>query len=279
MIANYYPGVPTADLGDIAISYSEYGEGPPVLGIMGFSLDKRFWATQIPAVTDTNRFVIFDNRGIGRSTGGAPASIDQMADDTVRFLDHLGIEKTIVFGASMGGAVAQRLTLDHPDRVSALILAITFPRSTEAMQRQHAFMRWLLGLEGWTRMQFQEVSMIRMFTPRFFEIGRDVIDQMIRSVALLDEREEWRPEILQAQLDAMDKFDVTDELPRVACPTLVIAGRMDFMTPAFASEEIAAAVPGAELHLLGTGHGCMIEEMDAFNTLVSDFLRRQNASS
>ena len=271
--------MPTADLGDLSISYSEHGEGPPVLGIMGFSLDKRFWAPQIPTVTETNRFVIFDNRGVGRSTGGAPTSIDQMAHDTLRLLDHLGIERTIVFGASMGGAIAQRLTLDHPDRVEALILAITFPRSTESMQRQHALMRWLLGLEGWTRLQFQEVSMIRMFTPRFFEVGREVIDQMIRSVALLDEREEWRPGVLQAQLDAMDKFDVTDELPRVSCPTLVIAGRMDFMTPAFASEEIAGAIPGAELHLLETGHGCMIEEMDAFNALISGFLRRQNASS
>ena len=271
--------MPSADLGDLSISYSEHGEGPPVLGIMGFSLDKRFWGPQIPAVTESNRFIIFDNRGMGRSTGGAPASIDQMADDTVRLLDRLGVEKTIVFGISMGGAIAQRLTLDHPDRVKALILAVTWARPTESMLRQHAFMHWLLGLEGWTRQQFLEVSLIRMFSPRFFEVGREVIDQMVRAVALINEREEWHPEILQAQLEAMDKQHLLDELPRVSCPTLVIGGRLDFMAPAFASEELAAAIPGAELHLLETGHGCMIEEMDAFNALVTDFLRRQNALS
>ncbi|MDQ4065578.1 MAG: alpha/beta hydrolase [Actinomycetota bacterium] len=270
--------MPTADLGDISISYSEHGSGPPVVGIMGFSLDKRFWGPQIPTVTETNRFIIFDNRGIGRSTGGPPASIDQMADDTIRLLDHLGIDEAIVFGVSMGGAIAQRLTLDHRDRVKALILAVTFARSTEFMQRQHVITRTLLEVEGWTRRQFVEIAMLRMFTPRFYEAGTDVIDQILRAVALVEEREEWRPEVLVAQLDAIDKQHVLDELPRITCPTLVIAGRLDMTVPAFASEEIAGAIPGAEFHMLETGHGCMIEEMDTFNALVSDFLRRQNAS-
>lgn len=278
LTGNYYPHVPTADLGDIAMSYSEHGDGAPVLGIMGYALDKRFWGPQIPAVTATNRFVIFDNRGMGRSTGGAPTSIDQMADDTVRLLDHVGIEETIVFGASMGGAIAQRLTLDHPDRVKALILTVSFARSTEFMKRQHAVMHDLLGVDGWTRQKFVEVSLIRMFTPQFFEVGTEVIDQLVRAVSLLEEREEWHPEVLQAQLDAMDKFDHRDELPRITCPTLVIGARLDFMAPIYASEELAAGIPKAELHVLETGHGCMIEEMDAFNALVSDFLRHQNAS-
>src|SRR3954454_279622 len=99
--------MPTADLGDIEIYYREHEDGPPALGIMGFALDQRYWATQIPGVSQTHRFITFDNRSIGRSTGDPPTSIKEMADDAVRLLDHLEIERSVVYGVSMGGAIAQ----------------------------------------------------------------------------------------------------------------------------------------------------------------------------
>ena len=111
-----------------------------MLGIMGFGLDQRFWASQIPVVTDTHEFITFDNRGIGRSRGeGDPAStsIEDIVSDAVAVLDHLEIDRCLVYGTSMGGAVAQHLALDHPQRVSALILAVTWARRIEFMRRQH----------------------------------------------------------------------------------------------------------------------------------------------
>jgi pimeloyl-ACP methyl ester carboxylesterase len=110
--------MPLADLGDIKISYSSFGDGPPVL-----------------AIAERNRFITFDNRGTGRTEGPAISTIDEMADDALRLLDHLEIDKTVVFGVSMGGAIAQRFVLDHPERVSALILGITFARPLEYMRR------------------------------------------------------------------------------------------------------------------------------------------------
>src|SRR5918999_3677954 len=101
--------MPNAELGDVTLHYKERGEGAPVLGIMGFALDQRFWAGQIPAVTATHRFITFDNRGVGRSSKVTATTIDEMADDAVGLLDHLGIEQAVVFGVSMGGAIAQKL--------------------------------------------------------------------------------------------------------------------------------------------------------------------------
>ncbi len=262
----------TADLGDLELNYSEHGDGSPVLGIMGWSLDKRFWAAQIPAVTKTHRFIVFDNRGIGRSTGGAPTSIDQMADDALRLLDHLGIDKTVVFGVSMGGAIAQRLVLDHPDRVEALILALTFARSIEFMRRQHDITRALFDLGE--EQLLLPASMLKMFSPRFFEVGRAAIDQMI-TAAERPGAEAPSVEVLRGQLDAIDKHDVLAELGRVSCPTLVLGAHMDQIVPGFASEEIAATIPGAELVMLETGHGSGVEEMGAFNEAVSLFLAEQ----
>ncbi len=259
----------TADLGDLELNYSEHGEGSPVLGIMGFSLDKRFWAAQIPAVTKTHRFIVFDNRGIGRSSGGAPTSIDQMADDTLRLLDHLEIERTVLFGVSMGGTIAQRLVLDHPDRVEALILAVTWARPIEFMRRQHDITRALFDL-GEERLLLP-ASMLKMFSPRFFEVGREVIDQMI-AAAERPGAEAPSVDVLRGQLDAIDKHDVLAELSSIKCPTLVLGAHMDQIVPGFGAEEIAATIPGAELEMFATGHGCMIEEAAGFNAAVERFL-------
>ena len=267
--------MPIADLGDIKLHYKIHGdpENPPVLGIMGFALDQRFWASQVSAVTPTHRFVTFDNRGVGRSTGESATSIEVMADDTVRLLDELGIEKTIVFGASMGGTIAQRIALDHPDRVSALVLAITWARPIEFMRRQDDLGRILAENVG--SESLIDASLVRMFTPRFFEMGRDMVDRIVRSFfadsgpGLPDEK------VLVAQLDAIGKHDVLDRLHKIDCPTLVVGGKMDMMVPGFASEEIAAAIPGAELEMFETGHGLMVEEMQEFNERLGRFLQAQ----
>jgi pimeloyl-ACP methyl ester carboxylesterase len=264
--------MPLADLGDIQLSYSEFGEGPPCVGIMGFSLDKTFWSPQVQAVTAANRrFVTFDNRGIAKSTGPLISTIDEMANDTIRLMDHLSIEKAVIFGVSMGGTIAQRLTLDHPDRVEALILAITWARPIEYMRRQHAVTRKIMEIAP---EELLEASMLKMFSPRFFEMGRETIDQIIKSFEREGGPDDRAVEVLKAQLEALDKFDALDELPSIKVPTLVLGGKLDMIVPGFASEELAATIPGAELQMFATGHGCMVEEMADFNAALTDFLTR-----
>lgn len=264
--------MPHADLGDISLHYQDRGEGDPVLGIMGFALDQRFWSAQIPAITASHRFITFDNRGVGKSTGGTASTIDEMADDAVRLLDHLGVDKAIVFGMSMGGAIAQRIVLDHPERVGALILAVTFARPLEFMHRQDEVGRILLETAG--ERVFTEASLTRLFSPRFFEIGAEQIDRLLRS--FFDAPGVGAPssQVLLDQINAVDKHDVLADLHTVSCPTLVIGARADVMVPGFASEEIAAAIPGAELVMFDSSHAVALEMMEEFNRTVTDFLAR-----
>lgn len=263
--------MPLADLGDVSLHYRVHGEGPPVLGIMGFALDQRFWAAQIPAITATHSFITFDNRAVGRSTGEPPSSLEQMADDAVRLLDHLGIDKTVVFGASMGGTIAQRVIIDHPERVGALILAITWARPIEFMRRQHDTARGLLR-SGLGIDFFTDANLLFMFSPEFFEVGGEVIDRLVRSLDAPGGPPPPTAELLLGQIDAFGKHDVLPDLAAVDCPTLVLGSRRDMLVPGFASEEIAAAIPNAELHMFDSGHAVMIEQMDAFNERVTAFL-------
>ena len=265
-----------ADLGDVQLFYRTSGDGPPVLGVMGFASDHRLWAPQLQAVGATNTFITFDNRGIGRSSGDGASTIDVMADDAYRLARHLEIETCVVFGISMGGAIAQRLVLDHPEVASALILAETFARPIEFMRRQHQLARELLASER-SEKALIEGTMLRMFTPRFFEAGKDVVDQIIQGFLTREEAgRETKVETILAQLDALDKHDTLDELPTISCPTLVTGSKQDQMVPGFAAEEIAAAIPGAELVMFETGHGAPFEEMTEFNAAVSAFLTKVN---
>lgn len=267
--------MPVADLGDISIHYQERGEGFPVLGIMGFALDQRFWAGQIPTITEHHRFITFDNRSIGRTSGPIAHTIDEMADDAYRLLRHLEIDRAIVLGLSMGGTIAQRLTLDHPEVVAAAMFGITWARPIEFMRRQHNVTRRFLETSELSQDDFVDASLIRMFTPRFFEIGRDTIDQLVRS--FIAAGTEPDTDVLMAQLEALDKHDALGELGRIECPVLVVGGRMDQMAPGFASEEIAAAIPGARLEMFDTGHGLTVEEMERFNGLLRDWLAEVRA--
>lgn len=262
--------MPIAELGDIKLFYQTRGEGFPVLGIMGLGLDSRFWAGQIPAVTAGNKFITYDNRAVGRSTGPIPHTIDEMAEDAYRLLEHLEIEKCIVMGVSMGGAIAQRLTLDHPEKVSGLILGITWGRPIEFMRRQHELGMSLLEALG--NEAFVDGSLIRMFTPRFFEMGRETVDMLVKAFYGDGTNEVISQEALLAQLEAVDKHDALADLASVSCPTLVFGGKMDQMVPGFASEELAATIPGARLQMFESGHGLTIEEGDKVNDLIQGFL-------
>jgi 3-oxoadipate enol-lactonase len=264
--------MPYAELSDARIHYRTYGDGPPVIGIMGFGLDQRFWAAQVPAVAERNRFVTFDNRGTGRTEGAIPSSIDEMAEDVIRLLDHLEVEKATVFGVSMGGAIAQRVVVDHPDRVDSLILGITFARPIEYMRRRQAVAEELMRTV--TPEQFMDAAMLWMFTPQFFEIGQENLDRMLASFTGPGAPEPASGEVLISQSEAVHKHDVLEHLPKIGCPTLVFGGRQDIMVPYFASEEIAAAIPGSEFRAFETGHGCMIEEMGEVNAMIRDFLDR-----
>jgi pimeloyl-ACP methyl ester carboxylesterase len=239
---------------------------------MGFAADHRLWAAQVPTICARNTFITFDNRGVGRSTGEPIETLEEMADDAAALLDHLGIERAVILGVSMGGAIAQHLALRHPERVKALGLIVTFARPIEYTRRESRLGHELLRLAG--PKAFLEATLIHLFTPRFFEIGEEALNQVIAAYFYGGEAEIPDPAVLEGQMRAIAKHDLLDSLGAIACPTLVVGGRLDMMVPGFASEEIAAAIPGAELHMFDSGHALMFEEMDAFNALLRDFLDR-----
>src|ERR1700748_2689937 len=106
--------------------WTSQGSGMPMLLIMGLSFTHEMWYRLLPTLTERYRVILFDNRGMGRSSvPNAPYSIPQMARDAAAVLKAAGASAAHVMGASMGGMIAQELALRQPKLVRSLILGCT----------------------------------------------------------------------------------------------------------------------------------------------------------
>src|SRR5262249_9224350 len=155
--------MPTTQVRDVELYYEEHGSGDPLLCIMGFATDSTGWLLQVPEFAKRYRTIVFDNRGVGRSSKPTGAyTIHEMADEAAGLLDHLKIARAHVLGLSMGGMIAQELVLRHSARVRGLVLAATFPEPDAATESQRTVLFSQMGgtitEEGEMRIDFTAVN-------------------------------------------------------------------------------------------------------------------------
>lgn len=207
--------MPTVSVDGLRMYYELAGAGPPLVLICGLGIDVSECGYLIEALATHHRVLAFDNRGAGRTDKpDEPYTIAQMAADTVGLMEAMGIERAHVAGMSLGGRIALDLALGYPDRVRSLILVSTSAR----VQR-----RWTIGLLGLVSLLFRG----RYPQPRY---------------------------AFRRQRAASEHYDRTGSLPEIRLPTLVVHGRRDHIVPYRLAEDMAAAIPGARLALVESGH-------------------------
>ena len=124
------------------IKWESTGEGTPLLLIQGLGYGRWGWDPIIPGLAARHRVVTFDNRGIGESDKPqGPYTAAQMAGDALHVLDEAGIGRAHVFGASLGGMIAQELAVTAPDRVDKLVLGCTTPGGPDAVPMPEVTLR------------------------------------------------------------------------------------------------------------------------------------------
>lgn len=256
----------------IRLHYESLGRhgAPAVLMIQGLGADKHGWDMQRFVLAAKYRVIALDNRGAGRSDKPfGHYSLEQMADDAITVLDHVGVETAHVVGASMGGAISQIVALKHPERVRSLTLACTACRNhpwrrellsewaSRANERgmgamTHEAARWVIGPRSFRRL-----------FPAFGWLGPLAMGRSSHAFV--------------AQVRAILATDETmaDRLGEITVPALVMVGNQDILTPRGDSEEIAERLPDAELVVIsGAAHGFMVEHATTFNRVLLQFLDR-----
>lgn len=255
------------------IFYEVFGRpgAPPLLMIQGLGADRNGWALQRFAFAPRFRTIVFDNRGVGRSDKPfARYSLEQMAADAVAVMDAAGVSSAHVMGASMGGAIAQILALEYPERVRSLVLACT-------ACRHHPWRRELLA--EWATLATEQGMRALTREAMPWLVGPRSLRRFWPALGLLGPLALSAPphafvSQVRAILDMDDSVAMT-ALPGVTVPTLVTVGSQDILTPRGDSEEIAELIPGADLVVIArAAHGFMVEHASTFNRVSLEFLER-----
>jgi len=209
-------------------------------------------------LSDAAQVLYLDHRGNGRSDRSTPDrwTLAEWADDLRAFCDALGIERPVVFGQSFGGMVAMAYATRHPDHPGALVLSSTTARTR--LDRVLAVFERLGGAAAraaaeayWGRPGPETLpDYARLCFPLYNRTPRELD---------ADRRTVWNFDVMFAFGDGEDRsMDLLPDLARVRCPTLVLAGEDDPITPVGDAEDIAAAIPAGLARLerfAGCGHG------------------------
>jgi pimeloyl-ACP methyl ester carboxylesterase len=261
----------------IELCYQTYGDptDDPLLLVMGLSAPMTWWDDRLCRLLAGNGFYVirFDNRDTGRSGRGTgrvtradlfrtaaglggrlPYTLSDLADDALGLLDHLGIDRAHVVGASMGGMIVQTIAIEHPDRVASMVsIMSTTGRRTVGWQHPSLYPR-LLAPRATSREAYIERSMMmgRLIGspshPEDVEVARaragETFDRGISASG-----------VLRQMVAVLSQPNRTRKLHGVRMPVAVIHGSADKMVHVSGGRATAAAVPGAELVLIdGMGH-------------------------
>ena len=259
-------------IGNVELYVVEQGAGPPLLLVHGFPLDHSMWRAQIDALSDKYHVIAPDLRGFGRSTGLADTqtlSMQQMADDLALLLSAIKISEPVTFcGLSMGGYIAWQFWQHHRAQLGRLILCDTRAvADTEEVARARQMMATQVLHEG--NALVADSMLPKLFADTTASKQPEIIEST-RQVVLSTPA----TTIAAVQRGMAQRPDVTDLLPSIDLPTLVVCGERDTISPVEEMREIAAAIPGARFNVIEkAGHMSPLENPKAFNAAVREFLQ------
>ena len=273
-------------VGQQRYAYRRFGDGPghPLLFLQHFTGTLDNWD---PAVTDPlargREVILFENAGVGRSTGPVPTTIAGMARHAFAFLDAMELVRCDVLGYSLGGMIAQQMALDRPTAFRRMVLVGTAPRGGEDV----------MHLEKPTL----QVHLSDPKLPGYAVLGKIFFAHTESSQAAanafvkrLTERTQDREPVsgaavAQAQLAAFREWEsITGErfgsLQKIRQPTLVVNGVHDEMIPVRNSYWLGENLPNAVLlSYPDSGHGSLFQFHESFTRQATEFLASKSAAA
>lgn len=270
-----------ARIGGRTISYLEAGArtAPPgersrgsLVLIHAFPLSAEMWAPQLDALPPGWHAIAPDLRGFGRSDGDragsdAAQTIDDYAGDILDLLGHLGIHDAVIGGLSMGGYLTFAIFRHAPGLFAGLILAATRPQAdTDEARAGRRAMLDLVSREGAAGVA---TAMLPKLLGETTRRERPEVERHVRDLILAS-----TPAGIEGAIARMmTRPDSTPQLAAIRCPTLIVAGDEDTLTPAGDARRMHEAIRGSVVEIVpAAGHLSSLERPDVFNAALARFL-------
>jgi 3-oxoadipate enol-lactonase len=240
--------------------------GTPLLFLHGVGSNRTAWAAQVEHFGRERLTIALDWPGYGDSAFMAGASRNTFVEAVLALLDALGVERAHVCGLSLGGVIAIGLSAAAPERLASLVLADSFARHPEG---QAILDR---SLDGARRLGMRGLAKGRADALLALPAKPDVRGQVVETMARID------PAAYALAAEAVWLADQRDAAATITCPTLILCGSDDRITPPSLSEELKALIPHAGLvEIAGAGHLPNLEQPAVFNRVLDAFLSEVEA--
>ncbi|MER0483789.1 alpha/beta fold hydrolase [Streptomyces sp. Edi2] len=260
---------------EITVGYEDEGSGEPLVLVHGHPFNRSMWRPQTEHFSRAGRRVIApDLRGYGDSTmapdtAAVPGTtpLATFARDLVDLLDHLGVERCVLGGLSMGGQIVMECYRLFPERIRGLVFADTFAsaETAEGKAARYAMAERLLreGMAG-----YADEVLAKMVSPHTIATRPDVAAHVLGMMTTTP------PEGAAAALRGRaERPDYTELLSRIAVPSLVVVGAEDAYTPVGDAREIHERIPDSRLEIIDeAAHMPNLEQPDVFNAALDEFL-------
>jgi 3-oxoadipate enol-lactonase len=257
------------DAHGLSMHYQWQGrEGGPLLVLInGMLTDLSSWSGHLPAFTEHFRVLTYDCRGQGGTDKPAegPYTMPQHAEDLTALLDALGVAEAAFLGVSNGACIALQFAANQPQRVTKLVLANAYGRADTAMKVK--LNSWLSGMAaGGGPVRFDVSS------PWIW--GASYLNRSFEALKPWREKGTALPvHAVRNLIEGGMYHDMLEAAPNITCPTLLMTGDEDVLTPLSYSHELQRRIAGSWIAMLEqAGHCMFLEQTARFSQVAADFL-------
>ena len=264
--------MPRVKIDNFNLYYEVYGEGHPLLMILGLGANTSWWGRYfLKELAKHFKVIVFDNRGTGQS--GDPKldyTIKTLADDTIGLMNALNIEFAHFFGHSMGGGIAQELVLNY-DRINKLILCSTSCGGHKSILAAPEVLQ-IVGKprKGRTIEEIAEETLPIFYSNEFRKKNPKLIGYAIQNMA----KTPMSPENYDRQTEAIESLNTCDKLKELKISTLIMHGKKDILVPPQNAEILGELIKNSQITwFYKSAHAPFVEEPNLVLDAINEFLK------
>lgn len=255
---------------ELGIYYEVYGEGKPLILLNGIMMSTASWSEHIKILSKYFKVIVYDMRDQGKSSKVKNEyDISLHSEDLKKLIDYLGIEKVNLLGLSYGGQVAEIFASKYPKYIDKLILSNTTYKVDNYLSSIGN--AWKVAAKTYDGEKFFDLALPFIYSKTFYN---DNYQWMLNRRKIFKEllTKEWFDSFIRLASSNIN-FDVSNDLEKIQCETLLIAADEDIITPISDMEHIKSKIPNSEMIIIKNyGHAVFLEKIDTYCNIIKGFL-------